>query len=198
VVGAAYSVALYSSGVHIQAGWKQALSYLPAALTVTVTLWDLWLWRQPLIHKISRRPLLAGTWRAELRPTAESHIPTGGNRGPIEAYVVITQTFWSIAVRQYTAESRSDSKAVIWAKENNSSGNALTFTYGNIPKHEHEHRSKPHLGTASLDVVGMKPQFLDGYYFTDRYTKGDMRLALFDRSSGHADFASAQAHCQAP
>jgi len=196
VVGAAYAGALYLSGVHLQAGWKQGLSYLPSAAVLLVTLWDTWLWRQPGVHRFARRPLLAGTWRATLKPTDDSHIPDGGNRGPIEAYVIINQSYWSITVRQYTHESRSNSKAVLWTTEAGGGTTALTYTYRNNPKQEYESRSRAHLGTAALDVVGDQPQSLDGYYFTDRYTKGDMSLRFFDRSVSHADFQAVSLHCR--
>ncbi len=196
VVGAAYAGALYLSGVHLQAGPKQALSYLPTFAVLVVTLWDVWLWRQPFVHRFARRPVLAGTWRATLKPTADSHIPLGGSSGPIEAYTIITQSYWSITVRQYTVESRSESKAAMWSGGSMSSSKTLTFTFANTPKQELESRSRSHLGTAAVDVVGTQPRILAGYYFTDRYTKGDMTLALFDRSVDHPDFDSAQAHCQ--
>lgn len=195
VVGAAYAVALYVSGVHFQTGVKQALSYLPTALTFLVALWDIWLWRLSVLQRLAKRPWIAGIWSATLTPTAASVIPEGGNRGPIEAYVIIKQTFWSIGVRQYTAESRSDSRATIWS-ETSGSDQMLTYTYTNRPRQELEHRSRPHLGTAALDVVGLRPSIIIGEYFTDRYTKGDMTLHLVDRTTGHADFTSAKNHCQ--
>ena len=196
VVGAAYAGALYLSGVHLQAGLKQALSYLPTLAILVVTLWDVWLWRQPFVHRFAGRPVLAGTWRATLKPTDDSHIPRDGTRGPIDAYVIITQSYWSITVRQYTVESRSESKAAMWSGGSPSSSKTLTFTFANRPKQGLESRSRGHLGTAAVDVVGTQPRILSGYYFTDRYTKGDMTLTLFDRSADHPDFDSAQAHCQ--
>jgi hypothetical protein len=74
----------------------------------------------------------------------------------------------------------------------------LTYTYAHRPRQELEKRSKPHLGTAALDVVGMKPSAISGAYFTDRYTKGAIQLTLFDRSTGHPDYAAAQRHCAPP
>jgi SMODS-associating 2TM, beta-strand rich effector domain len=195
-VGAAYAGVLYLTGVHLQAGWKQSLSYLPTAATLVVALWDVWLWRQPGLHRLARRPLLLGTWKAILSPTDESHIPPGGDRGPIEAYVVINQSYWSISVCQYTRESRSESRAGVWIGDGAGPNRRLTFTYANSPKQQFESRSRAHLGTTSLDIVGNCPPSLSGYYFTDRYTKGDIVLTLFDRGVAHSSFDSARAHCE--
>jgi SMODS-associating 2TM, beta-strand rich effector domain len=195
-VGAVYAAALYVSGVHIQAGAKQALSYLPTVLVFLVVLWDIWLWRLPVLQNLAKRPWISGIWSASLTPTAASVIPAGGNRGPITAYVIIKQTFWSIGVRQYTAESRSDSRGTIWSETSGGSERTLTYTYANRPRQELEHRSRPHLGTAALDIVGLRASTITGDYFTDRYTKGDMMLHLVDRTTGYADFASAEEHCQ--
>jgi hypothetical protein len=194
LVGLAYAVALYLSGVHLQHGVKDIVAYLPTVATFLVGAWDVWLWHLPGAQQMSGRPWLTGTWAATLQPTVDSHIPEGGNRGPITAYVVIKQSFWSIAIRQYTAESRSESRAAAWADA--SGGNQLTYMYANRPRQELEGRSRPHLGTTALDVVGLRPSGLTGEYFTDRYTKGDMALRLVDRTTKHIDFASAQAHCE--
>jgi hypothetical protein len=188
-----YAVVLYLNGVHLHRGVKEIVGYIPTLATLLLAVWDVWLWRLPGIQHISGRPWLGGVWSATLLPTAESHIPEGGNKGPIRAYIVIRQTYWSIAVRQYTAESRSDSRAAIWAKTGG--GELLTYNYTNKPRRELEARSQPHLGTAALDVVGLRPNVLHGDYFTDRYTKGDMEVRLFDRSTGYGDFAAAQEHC---
>lgn len=195
LAGTTYAAALYASGVHVQAGARQALGYLPTAVVFLVALWDVWLWRLPLVQRLGKRPWIAGTWSANLMPTAASVIPAGGDRGPIEAYVIITQTFWSIGVRQYTAESRSDSHASIWAETLDGSHLTLIFNYVNRPRQEFEKRSRPHLGTAALDVVGLRPPAMAGDYFTDRYTKGDLTLRLVDRTTDYADFASVREHC---
>jgi len=167
---------------------------LPALLTFGVTLWDIWLWRLPGLQRLSKRPWIAGTWKGTLAPTAGSKIPAGGNHGLIDAYVVITQTFWSVGIRQYTQESKSDSRAAIWDSPSASSGKTVTYTYSNRPRRELEGRSTAHLGTAALDIVGLRPLTIAGEYFTDRYTQGDIQLRFVDRSTNHADFASAEQH----
>jgi hypothetical protein len=82
----------------------------------------------------------------------------------------------------------------MWNETADGSDRALTYTYANRPQQKLEHRSRPHIGTAALDVVGLRPSIITGEYFTDRYTKGDMTLRLIDRTTGYPDFASAQQH----
>lgn len=192
IVGIAYAGILYLGGIKLQDGATKAVSYLPTVATLLIALWDLWLWKLPAIQRLSKRPWIAGTWAATLTPTDDSQIPEGGNRGPIPAYLVVKQTFWSISVRQYTVESKSESRAAIWA--NGSGGDLLTYTYNNRPKQQFESRSLPHLGTSALDVVSLRPTAISGEYFTDRYTKGDMELRLVDRSTDHASYAAVLAH----
>ncbi len=115
-VSLVYTVVLYLADLRIDTQFKQALALLPAVAAAVLTAWDLVLWRLPGLMRLTKRPRLDGLWRAELHPTKDSHIPAGGNRGPIPAYLVITQTYWSIAVRQYTGESKSDSRASFWQR----------------------------------------------------------------------------------
>jgi len=49
------------------------------------------------------------------------------------------------------------------------------------------------LGTGALTVVGLKPDKIQGEYFTDRYTKGDLTLRHVSHSTKATDFSSAVA-----
>lgn len=195
-VGAVYTAAIAASGVSLDTGLKKVLAYLPVAAGVVLTGWDIYLWRVPFIHRFLRRPRIEGTWVVTLSPTDESHISKGGNRGPISAYLIVKQTYWDLAVRQYTLESTSDLRAHFWARGSTGSPDVLVFTYENIPKQEVQHRSGRHYGTCQLDPTTRIPREITGVYFTDRYTKGDMALRLHDRSTGHASFKATQSHCQ--
>ena len=48
----------------------------------------------------------------------------------------------------------------------------LTYCYLNTPKSEYRDRSEIHYGTATLTIAN--PQILEGQYYTDRKTNGDM------------------------
>lgn len=193
-VGFAYTAILALSGIHLDSVAKIVVGVLPAAASAVLLGWDLWLWRLPLLNRLIRRPRIDGLWEVTLTPTAESHIPEGGNRGPIPAYVVINQSFWSIHVRQMTVQSGSDSKSFFWSHLPGDDVERLNFLYRNDPRPEHQARSHPHLGSCSFNTARRVPQSIRGVYFTDRYTQGEMDLRLIDRSKGYTSFQEAAAH----
>ncbi|WP_456152181.1 Cap15 family cyclic dinucleotide receptor domain-containing protein [Jiangella alkaliphila] len=157
----------------------------------------MYLWKLPGVQRLTRRPRIDGLWEVTLKPTDESHIPPEGNRGPLRAYLVVSQSFWTAHVRQVTAESSSRSRAFFWERDGVADVDTLAFVYANEPRSGVEHRSRMHLGTCRIDVVNLKPTDMSGVYFTDRYTKGDMELRLIDRSRGHATFQAAEKHAAA-
>jgi hypothetical protein len=189
-----YTVLLLVSGAELTTVASRIVALLPFISGAAVLLWDAWLWRIPGLHQLTHRPSIRGLWRVTLTPTAESQIPPGGNRGPIVAYFVIRQTFWSLSVRSLTKESTSDSQAFFWNLRQNTDVSTLTYTFENTPKMSESSRSPRSLGTSRLDPTSMSPTEMVGDYFTDRYTKGDITAELVDRSRGHASFAAADKH----
>jgi len=189
-----YTVMLHLADLHLDTGFKQFLALLPVVAGIALTVWDVLLWHLPGLDRLTKRPRLHGLWRAELHPTPESRIPEDGNRGPIPAYLVITQTYWSIAIRQYTGESKSDSRASFWQRGTDGAVETLAFLYDNNPEQRHQARSPRHLGSCTLDSASRTPKEMTGVYFTDRYTQGDMVMALVDRTTGYPSFAAADAH----
>lgn len=192
--GAAYSAVLYLAGVQLD-GWpKHVLSLLPTLAALGVVAFDKWLWRFGPVSKLHSRPRINGLWKAELIPHADSHIPAGGNTGPIEAFIVIEQSFWSIAVSLFTAESASRSRTSRFLTFEDSAVQTLSFLYDNTPRVEHRARSLRHIGACELSVPQGQPTALSGEYFTDRLTLGEIRLSFVDRTTNYADFASAKQH----
>ena len=190
----AYGAVLYASGFELDNWGRRIIGALPTLGVLTLTLWDIWLWRLPGLQNLHGRPRLDGLWQVELNPTQASHIPQGGNRGPITAFVVVTQSFWSIHLRQLTTESKSDSRAWFWFRAFGTDVDRLAFLYENSPMQRHQHRSQRHFGSCTLEPASLTPAEMSGVYFTDRYTRGDMVFALVDRSRGYATFAAAQRH----
>lgn len=197
ILSAAYAFALYLSGTHLEQGPKQALAYLPTALSLIVVAFDLWLWKIPGVHRFVGRPRLDGAWLGTLQPHPDSQIPPGGNRGPIDTAVIIEQTYWSISVSLMTAESASlSTSAAIHADGDSRQRRTLAYTYLNTPKQEHRDRSHLHVGAVRLEIVGRVPATLTGTYWTDRLTVGAMDLRRIDRRTDHSSLASVQSAAQ--
>jgi SMODS-associating 2TM, beta-strand rich effector domain len=188
----AYGGLLLAFGQTPTGGAKQAVAYLPAAAGLLAVLWDASAWHWPGLRRLAKRPVVYGTWAAVLSPSADSCIPRGGNRGPIKAFVVIVQTFWSVHVTLHTAESTSRSTAAS-LRDLGGGQQGLAYTYGNTPRQEHLHRSPKHAGASDLIVVGTAPEEITGMYWTDRLTHGDMDLVLVDRKTDRPNFAACAA-----
>lgn len=191
IVSGIYSIVLFVLGFELPGWWRFVVSFLPTLAVLGVVVWDLWLWRVPGVQKLVRRPDLRGLWRVTLTPHPDSHIPDDGNRGPIAGFLEIQQSFWAIHLRLYTDQSSSKSTATTWMPAYESSVDNLTFTYDNIPKMSESHRSMRSAGACNLMPTSLKPEEVEGSYFTDRYTKGDMLLKFVDRETGFSTFASA-------
>ncbi len=115
------------SGVDLAATTQRLLAYLPTVAVLLAVAFDSWLWKLPGMNKLTGRPRLDGTWRTTLTPHADSHIPDGGNRGPIRALICIEQTFWTLSVSLITDQSRSQSSTASLA------ANTDTAAYATAP-----------------------------------------------------------------
>ncbi|MFE2096979.1 hypothetical protein [Streptomyces sp. NPDC059468] len=186
-----YGVLLYVLGLRPDQELKYAFAYVPAALGYLVLVFDKWAWRWPGVHKVTGHPRLDGTWRTTLTPNVESHIPAGGNRGPIRAYLTVEQSYWTLHATLRTAESSSRSSNATVEKTNGSGISELRFLYENIPQVAHQQRSPRHTGACRLSLAGRAPTALTGRYYTDRFTAGDMELVLISRTTDYSTFTQA-------
>jgi len=151
---------------------------------ILLAAFDLWLWRLPWLRGwLVRRPLLDGTWRSEIRSNYKD--PTTGNQiAPLAGFIVIRQTFSRLNLCLITEESRSEllGAEVVRAAD----GTYRVFgVYRNEPRFSVRRRSEIHYGGLALQVAGVPPQTVDGHYWTDRDTAGE--LTLRDRKRQHAD-----------
>lgn len=189
----AYGILLYILGLKPEQDLKYAFAYVPALLGYLVLVFDKWAWRWPGIQPLTGRPRLDGTWRTTLTPSPESHIPAGGNPGPIRAYLTIEQSYWTLHATLRTAESSSRSSNATIETTNGSGVGELRFLYENTPQVIHQPRSPRHTGACRLDLAGRAPTQLSGRYYTDRFTAGDMQLIRMNRTTDYSTFAEAAA-----
>jgi len=172
-----WSTVIAVSGIELPTVTEKLLAYVPTLALVVAVAFDLLLWRLPWLRKAHKRPLLRGTWDTVITPHPDSHIPPGGNRGPIYAVTEVEQSFWTMCITMKSDESESISRAEQLASDGGSrTRQVLTYTYTNTPTLAVRERSPIHVGATMLSVVGDKPQNMTGTYWTDRLTIGDLNL----------------------
>lgn len=146
----------------------QPVSGLPVAVAVVFWYFDRVMWRWSLFqHTLVQRPDIRGTWRVQLTPdTSDESVRV------IEAYLVIRQTYSSLSIRLFTAESQSESFVAQISRADD--GQYKVFSvYRNEPTMSRRAASPIHNGTLILDVLGEEPNGLRCRYWTDRRTLGE-------------------------
>jgi hypothetical protein len=152
---------------------------------------DHYLWRVPWIgRKITKRPDVRGTWKGTLSshwidPATDKRIDPDP-----EVYLVVRQTFWRVSANLITRESKSCSTTAT-IDDDGCGQYQLTALYRNTPRAAVRHRSEVHHGAFKLDISGQPVGWLEGYYWTDRNTMGELE---FDERFTEAveSFADAQ------
>ena len=170
----AWAVMLFVEGVPLKAAYLRPYSVVVTAVVVGLILFDRWLWRIPPVPRLLHHPALSGTWKGTLRSNwINPETSTGVD--PIVAYFAIRQTYSTISLRMLTRESASVS--LVAALEGRGDGvPRITSTYENQPGVLIQDRSRIHHGALLLEVHGTPASRLDGWYWTDRDTKGEVVL----------------------
>lgn len=123
-----------------------------------------------------KRPDLRGTWRVEIASDWRNP-ETGLGIAPIVAYAAVTQTLTSLSFRLMTRESKSALIAHCINLEEDQYYR-LTGIYRNEPRIELQGvRSDIHHGAFTLEAHGCPVVSLEGHYWTDRGTRGSMKLS---------------------
>ena len=93
VAAVIWGIFLILDGVAVSISWLHHLSVVTGILLILLAAFDLFLWRIRVLSSwFVKRPVLNGTWRAELRSDWRDP-KTGEIIGPISAFMVVRQTF---------------------------------------------------------------------------------------------------------
>ena len=145
---------------------------------VLVGLWfEHFLWRQWPFKYMVKLPDIRGTWEAVLqsdyvRPGETEPVP------PIRCFFPVEQTYSHLKFGMLTRESSSWLIAHSILPADVGDGYQIVGVYRNEPKMDVRDRSDTHRGALILKTHGPsgKPTSLTGEYWTDRTTKGSLRL----------------------
>ena len=172
-----------------------SFSYVVTGVSFALLFWERWLWSWRVFRPwLTNRPDLRGTWKGHLVSNWIDPITKQG-RGEIDAYLVVRQTYTTIDVRLLTAESGSISLSANIVADGEGI-HTVAVVYRNTPRALLRERSPIGHGGMLLYVRGIPIHQLDGEYWTDRQTKGELTLRLRSSELRH-DFDQAQkAHYQ--
>lgn len=175
-------------GVWLLALWIQGMPVLSAdfikpfglvvgAITLVVGLFNKYAWAWAIFRGwYIKRPDLRGTWKVEFKSSWIN--PETNEPSPEKiAYVAIRQSLTSLSFRLMTDESRSVLIAHSIEQQEEGDLFKLVGVYRNEPRIEFQgDRSEIHHGAFSLEIHGTPVIELEGHYWTDRGTKGSMKL----------------------
>jgi hypothetical protein len=158
---------------HTVSAWMAPIG--PAVAVAWAGLWvfDRYAWRW--LSSVVGRPVVDGTWHGDL--ASDWVNPETGEGVPLDAnvFLVVRQRYWSVTVRMLTKESASASLRADFTKYEDGV-HQLVYLYGNTPRQQFRHRSEVHYGGAVLSAPKDRESGVEGHYFTDRKTCGEMRF----------------------
>jgi hypothetical protein len=169
-----WAALLFATGITLNPSLLKPLSLAISIAYYLLVAFDRWLWRLPLVARLVHRPVLRGTWKGELESTWID--PSSGSRiDPVDVFLAVRQTYSSVSLRIMTSESSSRSLVASMDAPHDDVPR-VSSTYQNIPRLLIQNRSRIHHGALMLDVEGVPPTRLAGFYWTDRDTKGEVLL----------------------
>jgi len=188
-----WALLLILQGAALPGEWWKPFSMVVGAVVLLLEAFEYWGWRISWLHPwLVCVPDLSGIWKGDLT-TQWINPDTGVRPEPIQAYMVVRQTFSRISIRVLTRESSSLLLGGQFSREQDGDM-VLTGTYRNTPRIEHRRRSPIHYGGLLLDIPRREDRLrrLGGQYWTDRQTLGDLSFIWACRGVA-SNFATAEA-----
>jgi hypothetical protein len=155
--------------------FHKAITHVSTTISINIILWMIfisWGWKLKIFYPwLVPFPNLSGDWEGTIRSNWKEK-----ELEPIPIEVSITQNFFNVQVRIKTKESRSYSIGASFDIDNERGFQQLFYTYLNTPKAGVRVRSEIHYGSTILNFDGFKVTNMDGEYWTDRETTGEITL----------------------
>lgn len=155
--------------------FHKALTHVSTTISINIILWMIfiaWAWKFKIFYPwLVPFPNLSGDWEGTIKSNWKEK-----ELEPIPIEVSVTQNFFNVQVRIKTKESRSYSIGASFDIDNERGFQQLFYTYLNTPKAGVRERSEIHYGSTILNFDGFKVTKMDGEYWTDRETTGDITL----------------------
>lgn len=173
-----YALVLFALNIHLPSLASRLLGLLPLVILGAFAVYDSWLWRRGPLLRAAKQPVLIGTWAGTLtsyrrdnagKPMTSQH----------DVIVVIRQTLTSLSIVMMTEQSRSRS-SIAQVSVPDPGDFVIQYQYQNDPRMQYRDVSQIHSGGAEMRAGGLRPDRLDGEYWTARESRGTFDLQWVD------------------
>lgn len=155
--------------------FHKAITHISTTISINIIIWMIfitWAWKWKIFYPwLVPFPNLSGFWEGTIKSNWNEK-----QLDPIPFEVTITQNFFNIQVKIKTGESRSYSIGASFDIDNERGFQQLFYSYLNTPKSSVRERSEIHYGSTILNFDGFKVIKMEGEYWTDRETTGEITL----------------------
>jgi len=191
VIATIWSIALILQGTSLSIDLLKPFSNVTGVLVLLLAFFDKWAWHWKIFYPwLVSTPYIDGTWKGKINSNWINS-ETKQKIEQIDAYLVIRQKFSKVHARLITKESSSELLAGEISRNSDDTWQFVS-AYRNTSKMMVRERSPIHHGAMILSIKGQPPSGLEGQYWTDRNTQGDIAFSRFNKKR-FEDFSSASA-----
>lgn len=189
VTAVIWGILLLINGTPLSKTLFQPFSTVTGVLVLVLAFFDKWAWHWKIFHPwLVPTPYLEGTWKGKVKSNWVNPENERASRN-IDAYLVVRQKFSKIHASLITKESSSELLTGELIKNSDETWQ-FVGAYRNTPKILIRERSPIHHGAVILKVKGQPPIGLEGQYWTDRNTHGEIVFSEYSKNK-FQDFNSA-------
>lgn len=153
--------------------FHNAISQVSTAISINILIWTffvLWGWKCKIFYPwLVPFPDLSGEWDGFIKSSWE-----GKQNEKINLKLKINQNFFNTQIQIKTGESKSHSISSNFDIDKERGIEQLVYIYLNVPKSTVRDRSQIHYGSAILEFTGYDVIKMEGEYWTDRKTIGEI------------------------
>lgn len=125
-------------------------------------------------------PNLNGSWVGFLYSDWKNP-ETGAKPPPIPVMLTVNQSFFHISCKMRTSEMESSSYSEGFLIDSDRQIKNVAYSYSSQPRLSLNERSIPHDGTVVFKIIENPKQKLEGRYWTERLTKGEIILQYYSK-----------------
>lgn len=107
---------------------------------------------------------------------------TGAGVPPIPVMLTVRQTFFHISFVMHTGEMKSHSVSEGFTIDKDKQINLVSYIYTSKPRIVLNQRSLPHDGAVIFEILESPNKKLNGRYWTERKTKGEINLVYLSKN----------------